>query len=121
MSTFAETGRFYYSAFKAERTAKAVYFWLEKDPEFKVEFEDCKKQYIEKLEKEADRRAVEGVTSTRYTKSGEPYEYTEYSDTLMIFRLKALDPNKYRERHELTGPDGGPVLIKEVEVRLSNG
>jgi hypothetical protein len=39
----------------------------------------------------------------------------------MIFRLKALDPNKYRERHELTGPDGGPVLIKEVEVRLSNG
>ncbi len=30
----------------------------------------------------------------------------KYSDTLLIFLLKALNPEKYRDRREISGSDG---------------
>jgi hypothetical protein len=75
----------------------------------------------EVLEAEARRRAVEGVTKERgiYHKGicVGTYVETEYSDTLLIFLLKARRPHVYRERWqgELTGADAGPVkLVVEV-------
>jgi hypothetical protein len=36
----------------------------------------------------------------------------EYSDTLLIFLLKGLRPEKYRERFEHSGPGkGGAILV----------
>lgn len=46
------------------------------------------------------------------------YGVREYSDTLAIFLLKAHKPEKYRERHEHTGPNGGPIQFEKIERRI---
>ena len=82
------------------KSRNSFYDWEKNDPEFKSAFEDVKKNYVETLEREADRRAVEGVNKPVYQQGKLVGTVKEYSDTLLIFRLKALAPDKYRERTE---------------------
>ena len=69
------------------------YEWLKQDPLFAATVAEVKDHYTEILEAEADKRA---------TRAKSP------SDVLLIFRLKALRPEMYRERHD--------VKINEHEV-----
>ena len=46
----------------------------------------------------------------------QPYLELDYSDTLLIFLLKGLRPQKYRERYEHTGANGGPIAIQPVRL-----
>lgn len=76
------------------------YHIKEDDPDFSAEWDSAIVHYAETvLETEADRRAVEGVHHKIYfNEDGEPIgEERRYSDTLLIFRLKALKPLAYRE------------------------
>ncbi|OGN89789.1 MAG: hypothetical protein A2158_01600 [Chloroflexi bacterium RBG_13_46_14] len=98
---------------------RQVYRWIENSKEFAQEFEDVKREVIEQLEMEADRRAMKGVRKPVFYQGLPVGHIQEYSDSLLMFRLKALDPEKYRERHEVSGPDGGPIQIKEVIVNLT--
>jgi phage terminase small subunit len=77
------------------------------DTTFAAAWADAIEQYIELLETEADRRAVKGLRRLKFYQGdvikddkGKAYEEREYSDTLLMFRLKALAPDKYRERTE---------------------
>ena len=89
------------------------------------EFDElCKgaeKAFQELAEREADRRGIKGLKRKKFYK-GEPvidpetrkqYVEREYSDSLLMFRLKAIDPEKYREsvKHEHGGPGGGSIPI----------
>jgi hypothetical protein len=56
------------------------------------------------LEAEAHRRAVEGVEKPVGWYKGRPGGYVrEYSDVLLIFLLKGLRPEKYKDRLEKRG------------------
>jgi len=88
--------------------------WKGKDPDFAAEVEFADRKYVERLEAECDRRAVEGVRRLKFNKAGFPftdpdtgeaYEERHYSDNLLMFRLKAKAPEKYRERHEVKMSD----------------
>src|SRR5579863_6833509 len=79
------------------------YDWLESDPEYRKSFAAVKERAIESLEDEAVRRAHEGVERP-VTVAGEKVMVREYSDTLLIFLLKAARPEKYRERSEVAIP-----------------
>ncbi|MCH7474353.1 MAG: hypothetical protein IIA27_06745 [Gemmatimonadetes bacterium] len=80
------------------------YRWLEKDPEYREAFELAKEDAADILEAEAYRRAVEGVEKPVGWYKGKPGgTVREYSDILLIFLLKALRPEKYRERVEMHG------------------
>jgi hypothetical protein len=58
----------------------------------------------DKIEAEAFRRAVEGVEKPVGWHKGKPGGYVrEYSDTLLIFLLKGLRPERYKERVEMRG------------------
>lgn len=82
------------------------------DVDFATAWEAAAALGVESLEDEARRRAYKGVRKPVYQK-GELVGYVqEYSDTLMIFLLKAHKPEKYRERHEFSGPNGGPIPIQ---------
>lgn len=52
------------------------------------------------LEQEARRRAVDGVEDFRLDRDGGEHTFRRYSDTLLIFLLKAKRPDVYRERYE---------------------
>lgn len=66
---------------------------------------------LDDAEGEMYRRAVHGTTKPVYQGGQKVGAIKEYSDTLLIFMLKAHKPDMYREtvRSELTGKDGGPI------------
>lgn len=97
--------------------------WLKSDPAYAELFAEAKEVAIENLETEAQRRAKDGIQRLKFYQ-GEliriplvdgygkqvsdndgqpimvPYVEHDYSDTLLMFMLKALRPDVYRERVE---------------------
>jgi len=97
-------------AAKATGIARQTFYdWLAADPQFVLDFEQAKKAVVERLEKEALRRAHQGVEEPVFYLGRECGTVRKYSDTLLIFLLKGNAPDKYRERLEHTGVGGGPI------------
>lgn len=93
-----ETGIVGRAAEKASVGRSTVYLERECDEEFAEQWEEALECHVETLEAEADRRAVQGTGKPVFFQGLECGTIQEYSDTLLIFRLKALAPEKYRER-----------------------
>lgn len=118
---FAEYGNVSAAAKAAGVERNTVYAWQERDDQFVAAFREAELVATEVLEHEARRRAVEGVENTKgiYDRQGnlmaEETE-TKYSDTLLIFLLKARAPDKYRENRsiEVSGPNGLPIQYQDV-------
>ena len=103
---------------------ESIYKARNADESFAAAWDAALEVYVEKLEKEADRRAVEGCRKLKFDKNGKAlidpdtnqlYEEREYSDTLLIFRLKALKPKVYRDNIDVTS-DGKPLKVTEVVI-----
>ena len=77
------------------------YDWLRTDPQYRDDFEAAAERAADLLEDEVRRRAYYGVERpTGWYKGQAGGVVTEYSDTLAIFLLKGLKPDKYRERYD---------------------
>jgi hypothetical protein len=72
------------------------YDWC-RDPEYVAAFRTAQEEAIDTLEREAWRRAVDGVKRPVYQGGKEVGATTEYSDHLLMFLLKGLKPDVYRE------------------------
>jgi len=95
------------AAKEAKVARKTAYVARLKDSQFEVDWDDALETACDALEEEARRRAVEGTKKPIYY-SGRVVGYIrEYSDTLLIFLLKAHRPEKYREnsRNEIWNID----------------
>ena len=104
LAAFRETGNVRLACEVAKVGRSSHYRWLDKDPEYREAFELAKEDAADILEAEAYRRAVEGVEKPVGWYKGKPGgTVREYSDILLIFLLKALRPEKYRERVEVRG------------------
>jgi hypothetical protein len=90
-----------------------AYRHRQKDEAFAVAWADAEEYSTERLEEEAYRRAHDGLVRNKYDKDGNLLqEELVYSDTLMIFLLKARRPDKYRERFDVNHSgrvDGDPM------------
>ena len=104
-----------------------MYHYRNTVPAFAKAWEEAMDVSCDLLEEEARRRAYEGLERKKFNRSGKPikdpatrrqYVEREYSDTLLIFLLKAHRPDKYREnfRHELSGPGGASIPITFIEI-----
>lgn len=98
-------------------TRTSVYEWRQADEEFAARWAEAIEIAIERLEAEADRRGVDGVEKPVFYRGKQCGTIREYSDTLLMFRLKRLDP-RYRDRFDLqhSGADGGPVAMTIADV-----
>ncbi len=101
------------------------YKWIEKDPAYAEAFEEAKVEGTESLVREARRRAIQGIEEPVIYQGklslgadGNPLVIHKHSDVLLIFLLKGMMPETFRERHEVTG-GGGVALIPYVDKRLS--
>jgi hypothetical protein len=102
LDAYRDTGNIRASCDISGAARATVYWWQEHDEAFALEFQTAQVEAVEHLEREAYRRAVEGV-ETAVTAPGRGivgYEQ-KYSDTLLIFLLKGAAPEKYRERLEM--------------------
>jgi hypothetical protein len=93
------------------------------DEAFRAAEKIAKEMAADRLEEEAWRRAVDGVDEPVGFYRGEPGAWVKrYSDTLLIFLLKGLRPEKYRERYEHSGRDKPiPVMFVRRETARENG
>ncbi|OZI24052.1 terminase [Bordetella genomosp. 9] len=115
--TLAETGNVTRSAAAIGASRSTVYEWRESDDVFAKEWEKAMRIATLGLEDEARRRAEEGVDEPVFYQGINCGTVRKYSDTLLIFLLKARDP-KYREKTamELTGANGGPVEMNDAQA-----
>lgn len=94
-----------------------VYDRRKVDEEFAAAWDAIAESTTELLEQEAFRRAHDGwIERPILDEDGnEIGQVRKFSDTLLIFLLKARRPHIYRERVEHSGPGGGPL---EHRLRL---
>lgn len=131
LEAFARLGTVTHAAKAAGVSRSLPYTWAGEDEEFKAAWEEAQQQANDALEREARRRAIEGVeepvihqgqlTLIQDPETGEirPLTVRKYSDTLLIFLLKGNNPAKFRENAtvEVAGPGGGPIKTEaKVEV-----
>lgn len=92
------------------------------DDEFRRAWQEAADIGTELLEQEAARRAYHGTLKPVFHKGERCGYIREYSDTLMIFLLKARRPDKYRDGAE-EGQRGNFVLnvnVLQVDSRLDS-
>jgi len=100
---------------------RRVYELREDDAEFAAAWASAIEEGTDLLEDEATRRAYRGVDTPCIYRGKIGDTYRTYSDTLLIFLLKARRPEKYRERftQELTGPNGQPLPSSSFNLVLN--
>lgn len=72
--------------------------WLRQDPQYAEAWADAQAALADSLEEEAIRRARDGIERPVFQGGMEVGRTTEYSDQLLMFLLKGMRPEKYRER-----------------------
>lgn len=84
------------------------------DKEFAAAWKEAANIGTELLEQEAARRAFHGTLKPVFHKGVECGSIREYSDTLMIFLLKARKPHVYREGIEEGSVGRGLILNVQI-------
>jgi hypothetical protein len=86
------------------------------DEEFAKAWDDAMEAGVDKAEREAFRRAVEGVDKGVWHQGVQVGTERVYSDALLAKVLSARRAAYRTERTELTGADGGPVRSQQVVI-----
>lgn len=104
---------------RANVARTTVYRHRDEDAEFAAAWAEVDEVLVERMEREAYRRAVEGVHRDIFHQGTVVGEERVYSDTLLIFMLKAKRPATYRDnvKVEHTGDGGGPVQLDVLDGR----
>lgn len=96
---------------RAKVSRSWAYAQRDLDADFAAAWDEALEMGIDEAQGELHRRAVKGVLEPVYYKGEKVGHIRRYSDTLLMFLLKAHRPEIYREtvRSELTGANGGPI------------
>lgn len=110
LKELARTGNVTLSCRLAAGTRDAFYKLRRSDEVFAGQWDDAVQQAADNLEKEALRRAVAGVKEPVYYRGQVCGFVKRYSDVLLIFLLKGMRPEKFRERYEHSTQPGGLIV-----------
>jgi len=118
LAAYGQTGIISAAAKAADVERHTPREWIKSDPEFRRAFKQAREQAADMMEAEALRRATRGVEEGVWHAGKRVGVERKYSDTLLIFLLKAARPKKFRDNHRIehSGPKGGPI---EIEGRAS--
>jgi hypothetical protein len=123
LKAFAETGMVAAACKQANVSRSYVYEARQADEKFAQMWEDIENASTDEMEREAYRRGVKGVEEPVFQGKELVGHVRKFSDTLLIFMLKARKPETYREttRHELTGKDGAPLAFADLFTAADAG
>ena len=119
LAAYQQTGNVVAAARVAKIDRQQHYRWLDSDPDYARRFDESRRQAADILESEAIRRAVSGCKELvlhggkpiRDPETGEYLFRHKYSDVLLIFLLKGLLPEKYRDSFVPQAGDDDGVRI----------
>lgn len=98
----------------------SAYNYRKDDKAFSERWNDSLAEYQETLEAEADRRGHDGVTEGIYYQGKRVGDIQKYSDSLLMFRLKKIDPS-YRENFKSNPRDSDDDDPASVEFVVIDG
>lgn len=84
---------------------QTVYEWRENDEAFRQSWDSIESSVVESAEQELYRRAVVGVNEPVYQGKELVGHVRRYSDTCLIFMLKAHKPQKYTQVQKIAPTD----------------
>lgn len=97
LEAFEEGGTVVAACKASDVPRSTAYQWRSKDEAFLLAWHDIEEATTERMEREAYRRGVEGVDRAVYHMGKVIGAERQYSDTLLIFMLKARKPDTYRD------------------------
>ena len=86
------------------------------DPEFAKKWADAEQEAADVLEREAWRRATEGTDEPVFYKGDQCGTIKRYSDNLLMFLLRGVRPEKYRERFVLPVEELNRLIERELAI-----
>jgi hypothetical protein len=86
------------------------------DTDFAERFAEAEQQAMDLLEKEAWRRATEGVDEPVFYKGEKCGTIKRYSDNVLMFLLRGGRPEKYRERFILPVAELDKLIERELAL-----
>ena len=116
--TLAKWGNVRLAAEAVAVSRSRAYELRDEDPSFAEAWDAAVDEAADRLEQEAWRRAVNGWEEPVFGSlgggagTGEVGRVQRFSNSLLIFLLKGHRPEKYAERHKLTGKEGGPIVVR---------
>lgn len=116
LSALRLTGNVRAASAAAGVTRSTAYGQRETDQAFRQAFDDAREEAADRLEQEAFRRAHDG-TRRPIGVNGKTHFIREYSDTLLIFLLKAARPQRYRDNHRVEVDHRVEVSDAEIKAR----
>lgn len=118
LANYRQTGNSTLAARAAGVSRDVPYDFRARNPEhpFVAEWERAAEEAIDLLEAEALRRGKEGVAEPVWYQGREVGEVQRYSDTLLIFLLKALRPEKYRDNYHVAVEGRMQVDVTHREI-----
>lgn len=116
LAAYALTANQTVAAVAADVNRGTVGRWLKEDADFAAAMAEAAEEAADRIEAEIIRRGVKGVTKNVWHNGKIVGQELHYSDVLLIFFAKAMRPEKYRDRYEISGPGGGPLQIEAVRA-----
>ena len=96
----------------------ALYKFRRENKEFAAAWDIAVTIGADLFEEECMRRAFDGVDEPVFYQGDVCGHVRKYSDHLAGLILRGSKPDKYRERQEITGPDGKPLVPGNVTFYL---
>lgn len=116
LTAFAQLGNVTEAAKLANTTRMTVWRHKTADPEFAKLFAEAEQEAADLLEKEAWRRATEGTDEPVFYKGDQCGSIKRYSDNLLMFLLRGVRPEKYRERFVLPVEELNRLIERELAI-----
>lgn len=108
----SETGNISASCRKAGITRQRAYQVKDEDVVFNAAWKEALVISVENLEFEARRRAELGVLDPVFHQGEKVGAIRKYSDTLLIFLLKAHKPDMYRDNQHIEHEHKGETVLR---------
>lgn len=121
IETLAETCSVTKSAEAAGVSTRTAHRWRKDDEAFGQAWDDALAVGADVLESEAVRRAHDGWDEPVYQQGKQVGIVRKFSDTLLIFLLKGAKPEKYKDRHELSGKVDAPNVVVYLPAKGGKG
>lgn len=118
LATLAETCNVSEAARQAGIGRTCAYEWRNDDPAFAAAWDSAEQEAVDKLEREAWRRAVEGTDKPVTFQGMITATYKEYSDRMLEILLKGHRPEKYAERSKVEHSGGVTLNVLPEDAGL---